>query len=100
MTDADPADLFDLAVEKTRLTHRQADFAELRVRETTGEVIDRDELLLKWANSIMSSRSRMLSLPSRLAGTCTMREPPDIEAEATRIVQEAIDELDSMGDTE
>jgi phage terminase Nu1 subunit (DNA packaging protein) len=63
-TDDEPLDLEE---EKVRLTSAQASLAELKLSVERGDVVLVEEVQASWIKRISNCRSKLLSLPNRLA---------------------------------
>ena len=84
----------DLAMERTRLTRLQADRVELETAILRAELIPADVVKNVWTGILGAVRSRLLSLPPRLAGVgfgASTHE--ELEHTATDLVHEALNEL-------
>lgn len=79
----------ELYLEKVRLTRAQADKATLEVQVREGELVSARETVLAWSTYILSCRSRLLSLPTKLASELAGIDRPTL---IQRILQEAVDE--------
>lgn len=88
----------DYNAERARLTHHNANIAELDEARKRGELIPRDEVIAEWQMVIASVRAKLLGLPVRLASTCAGEDFRAIEDEARRIVHEALTELGGTDD--
>lgn len=93
----DDCPVYDHQTEKTRLTHFQANVAEISTRLKRRELLHSDEVLRSWSNLIAAARAKMLSLPSRLASATAQMPFEVVKAEVLRIVNEALCELDRGG---
>ncbi|NTV25486.1 MAG: hypothetical protein HGB01_04670 [Chlorobiaceae bacterium] len=93
----DGAAVYDLDEEKTRLTFHQANIAELRGRLGSGEMVPIADVKAAWSNLMTVARAKMLSLSPRLASTCAGRSADEIQVEAARIIDEALQELERGG---
>lgn len=56
-----------LITQRARLTFHQANVEELREAELRGDLLNANEVKRVWAESIMSTRAKLLALPARLA---------------------------------
>lgn len=79
----------ELYLEKVRLTRAQADKATLEVQVREGELVLARETVLAWSTYILSCRSRLLSLPTKLASELAGISVPTL---IQRILQETVDE--------
>lgn len=84
---------YDYDAERARLTHHQANSAELEEAAKRGRLIPADQVRTTWSDLIASAKARLMSLPSRLASSCSGKGAVEIEAEARGIVYEALTEL-------
>lgn len=84
----------DTKKHRARLLKAKADKLELEVQEKKKRLIDIDEAELIWTNHIVRAKTKMLSMPSKLAPLLAdMSEPADIQEEVKRLVYEVLDEL-------
>lgn len=80
--------------QRSRLLKARADKAILEVKEKENALIDMDEVKAVWANHIVSAKTKLLSMPSKLAPVlCDMDDPAEIQAEVKRLVYEILNEL-------
>jgi phage terminase Nu1 subunit (DNA packaging protein) len=85
--------VFDLDKEKARLTFHQANIAALEEQVKRKNLLPADQVKARWVEMQAAARARLLSIPSQMAGAAYGREPAEIEKLATRLVQEALEEL-------
>ncbi|MEA5529029.1 hypothetical protein VB638_05395 [Dolichospermum sp. UHCC 0684] len=90
----------DLTAEKTRLTKAQADVQELLIAEKNGILINSEEAKQGWSKLVMSCRSKLLGLPTRLAFEVAAESNPTVVQELlTEAVYEALSELGGDDDS-
>lgn len=96
-----------LTLEKIRLTRAQADKVELELSVRQGELVEARETVLVWSKFVLSCRSRLLGLPSKVAYELSgVSDPVLIQQILQEVVDEAIAELgngsyiDSLGASE
>ena len=94
---ADDGRVFDYDAERARLTHHQANAAAQEDQRKRGELIPADQVAQYWGDIVSNARSRLLSLPSRIAGVCARKDQSTIEAEARAIIHEVMAELAAAG---
>ena len=86
----------NLNEEKTRLTKAQADKVELEISEREGLLVNAEEVKTAWASYVTACRSRLLSLPVRVAlEVAPLTDPNQIQALIGLLVGEALNELAS-----
>lgn len=89
---------YDLNAEKARLTYHQANISALEEEVKRKNVIPADEVQAHWENKVANTKSRLLSLPGKLAtsviGAATVQ---DAEQTARELVHEALNELAGNG---
>ncbi len=56
----------DLQAERTRLTHHQANIAELEEEELKGSLVKVEEVTDLWHSVISNAKTRLLSLPNKI----------------------------------
>ncbi|NTU68939.1 MAG: hypothetical protein HGB02_08680 [Chlorobiaceae bacterium] len=95
---ADDGSVYVYEVERGRLTHHQANAAALEEGRKKRELIHVDMIRSFWSNVLAIVRSKLLSLPSRIASVCAGKTSEEIEAEAQAIIYEALGELSKGGD--
>lgn len=88
----------DFQKERARLTHNQAERAELENAITRGELIPANQVEETWTNHVLRMRSRLLALPSKIAPTLSGL---DTYSEVFEIIRaacyEALEELSTDG---
>ncbi len=83
-----------LTDERTKLVRAQAKMAELKLSVHEGELIPSEIVQNVWADQILNFRSRLLSLPTRLAKLYSgMDKPTEIEANLRSVINETLSEL-------
>ncbi len=94
---AEDGTAYDYDQEKARLTHHQANAAAQEDQRKRGELIPAVDVQQYWCDIVSNARSRLLSLPSRIAGVCAGKPQAELEIEARSIVYEVLAELASGG---
>jgi len=91
-------EVYNLDAERARLAKAQADKTELEVRELRGEMVRCDEVTETWSAMAGAMRSRMLSIPSKLAAKIadTARRV-EFEDACRALVYEGLSELAADG---
>lgn len=84
---------FDLTSERARLAHHQANIAALDEEVKRKTLIPAEQVKMRWQDLIASARAKLLSLPTKIAGTCYGKSERDIESASREIVTEALAEL-------
>lgn len=85
-----------LIAEKIRLTRAQADKVELELSVRQRELVEARQIVLVWSKYILSCRSRLLGLPSKVAYELAgISNPVLIQQILQEVVDEAIAELGS-----
>lgn len=83
-----------LTDQRARLTKAKADEAELKFKERSGELIPVEHIEAAWQKVGSVLRTRMLSLPSKLAPRLvTMKDAPAIQRLIDREISDALNEL-------
>ena len=91
----------DYWAEKTRLTKAQATKEELAIAEKEGRLVDAEQVQKVWADLIVNCKSKLLSLPTKLAYEVAAESNPNIVLEMlTSAVYEALQELSEIGEEE
>lgn len=90
--------VYDYDAERARLTHHQANTAEIEEQRKRNELIPAELVRQAWSDIIASARAKLLGLPSRLASSCAGKQSQDVETEARGIINEALNELAEGGD--
>ena len=87
--------IYDVNVEKGRLTHHQANKEAMIEAQLRGELIAAGEVEKEWSAAVLAARAKMLSLPSKLAKVAINAESvKEIERLAYDLLEEALNELD------
>jgi hypothetical protein len=89
----DDGTAYDFDAERARLTHHEANIKAMDEERKRGDLIPADEVKQAWGDMVAAARSKLLAIPSRLAPVCAMKPPAEIEAEARKLVHEALNEL-------
>lgn len=85
---------YDLVGERARLAKAQADKTELEVDVMREKLLPADAVLQEWQACVSACRSKLLSLPSKLAfQIATLKEASEIERFLKRSVGETLTEL-------
>lgn len=80
--------------QRARLLKARADKAILEVKEKEAGLIDMDEVKIVWANHIVNAKTKLLSMPSKLAPILAeMDDPAEIQEEVKRLVYEILNDL-------
>ncbi len=96
----------DLVEAKTRLTNAQADMKEMQLAILQAEYVKRKEVSKQWSDQASRVRSKLLSLPVRLAGVLSRKEymPSEVEsivqANVNEVLQELAEDFMSEGDND
>lgn len=84
-----------LYIAKCRKLEAEARMKELEADEMEGQLVNASQVIEQWQNLIVRCRSKLLSIPSRLALELAGKEPPEIKLRLTEVVDEALVELSS-----
>lgn len=90
--------VYDVERERGRLLAAQANLAELKLAEELGDLVRASEVGPYWAGMVVSMRTKLVGLPSRLAALIPETMPRakfNIQAEA--LVFEALAEIEKGG---
>lgn len=80
--------------QRARLLKARADKAILEVKEKEAGLIDMEEVKAVWANHIVAAKTKLLSMPSKLAPVLSeIEDPAEIQEEIKRLVYEVLNEL-------
>lgn len=80
--------------QRARLIKARADKAILEVKEKEAGLIDMEEVKAVWAAHIVNAKTKLLSMPSKLAPIlCEMDDPAEIQEEVKRLVYEILNDL-------
>jgi hypothetical protein len=82
-----------LEAEQTRLTKAKADLAELDLAEQRGEVHRASAVMRVWADNVMNAKTRILSIPTKLAPELAGKELQEIQTKLKTEISEALNEL-------
>jgi phage terminase Nu1 subunit (DNA packaging protein) len=82
-----------LEAEQTRLTKAKADLAELELAEQRGEVHRASAVMRVWADNVTNAKTRLLSVPAKLAPELVGKELQEIQAKLKTEISEALNEL-------
>jgi phage terminase Nu1 subunit (DNA packaging protein) len=86
-----------LTDEKIRLTKAQADKIEVENQLIAGELLKAEDIESEWTNYVLSCRSRLLSIPSKLALELSQITDPNIVQKRLKTeVNQALDELSEI----
>lgn len=83
----------DLEAERVRLTSAQASIAELKLSVERGDVVLIDGVQASWIKRISNCRSKLLSLPNRLAPLLVSCSAERVAASIAEHINEALTEL-------
>lgn len=84
----------DYGSHKARLTRAQADLAEMQAQQVRGSLLPREAVLSHWQSAIGAARSKLISLPNKVAGRVMGAESlPEVESVIREAIYEAIADL-------
>jgi phage terminase Nu1 subunit (DNA packaging protein) len=87
-------EVYDYAIERARLTHEQADKAEIENREARGELIPAVVVTAIWTESVVNIRARILAMPTRIAHAAAAVETvPEVHEIVRAACYEALEEI-------
>jgi phage terminase Nu1 subunit (DNA packaging protein) len=87
-------EIYDYQHERARLTHAQADKAELENQELRGEVIPAAVVQEVWTESVINVRARILAMPTRIAHAAAAVETvPEAHEIVRAACYEALEEI-------
>ncbi len=90
----DDGNVYDYNVERARLAHHQANNEALKEKELRRELMNVDEVERLVSQTVLAARSKLLSLPTKMAGKVQfISELPIIEGLLRDSVDEALHEL-------
>lgn len=90
----------DTHLERARLLKAQADKTELEVETMRGNLIPVEQVEVDWLTMVMSCRSRLLAIPTKIAfQIISLKEPEEVERFLKRNIYEALTELATEDDT-
>ena len=94
----DEAAQLDLAAERARLAHHQANKTRIEEELLSGAIVKTVDVLQAWQGMIGAARAKLLNLPGKLAVEVTHAESIEKAQEASeRLVREALAELEGRG---
>jgi len=89
---------YDLIEQRARLTFHRANCAQLKVDQSSGELISSDSVLQRWHALVTSVRAQLLSLPSKVAPLVVAEDRvTHVELIIRKAVYEALTELAGSG---
>ena len=77
----------DINVERARKTAAEAEIAELELLEKKGQLVPMSDIVDTWLEMVAACRTKMLSMPAKLAPVVAVEENPAI---CKRLVEEQI----------
>lgn len=87
-------DNYDLTVERARLAKEQADAKEMDNAVTRGELVAASEVVAQWRGEFARAKSKLLSMPSKLAPLMVgVKTPAEAQSILETVVWEALNEL-------
>ncbi len=95
---ADGSEALDATQERAALDRARREIVELELARKRGELLPAGEVERVWLGQVAAAKSRLLALPSKLAGRCAGLPPHEIEVEARAIVHECLTQLASDGE--
>ena len=88
----------DLAQERARLAHHQANKTALEEGLLRGEIIRTTDVLQAWQHQIGAARAKLLLIPGKLATLVNSGKSfSETKGEAERLVRETLAELEGSG---
>ena len=91
----------DINVERARKTAAEAEIAELELLEKKGQLVPMVDIVNTWLEMISACRSKMLSMPAKLAPVVAVEDSPAIcKSLIEEQVIEALDEIAKWLDEE
>ena len=88
----------DAVQERARKDKELADKTALENQVRRGELVEAEEMLADWANHIIAAKSRLIGIPSLVAGTVPPKARAKVRADVDLIVREALEELAGEGE--
>lgn len=85
--------VYDTDKERARLLHHQANIAALDEKVKERSLIPADVVLANWQDIAANVRARLLAIPTQLAATCANAPREEVEAKASTLVRQALEEL-------
>lgn len=98
VTIGDDGTVYNYEAERARLTHEQANKAELEVAELRGELVRSSEVGPYWADMVASMRSKLIGTPPNIAAL--IADPvarAKVQAQAESLVYQALAEIEKDG---
>ena len=91
-------DVIDLNVERARKMKAEAELAEMELAKLRGETINVDAAAIVWGEVLGVAKSRLLSIPAKLAPIVAVEDAPAIckaliEEQVFEVLDELADEL-------
>lgn len=87
-------EVLDGQKERARLTHHQANIAELDEDQKRGTLVDRDAVVLEVSESVANMRAKLLSIPHKVAAVVVaIDDLHEIRAVLESAVHESLSEL-------
>jgi phage terminase Nu1 subunit (DNA packaging protein) len=84
---------FELTAERARLAHHQANLASLDEETKRKNLIPAEQVRAGLIELFSAFRAKMLSMPTRLAGSCAGKDAFEVEAFSRELINQALDEL-------
>jgi len=78
---------------KERKLLAEAEMREIDLEEVKGRLIDVDKVRDVWIHMASNFKSKMTSLPTKIASSCYGRAKPQIQREAQALINQALEEL-------
>jgi len=78
---------------KERKLLAEAEMREIDLEEVKGRLIDVDKVRDVWIHMASNFKSKMISLPTKIASSCYGRAKPQIQREAQALINQALEEL-------
>ena len=83
-----------LTDERVRLTKINADRKELQLQREKGELIETAIAMQVWGDVVMRMRSKLLSIPTKLAGIAVGHQSPvEVKSVVDKYIEEVLSEL-------
>ena len=87
-------DKLDGAEERARLTHHQANIAELDEDQKRGVLVERDDVVIEVSEAVANMRAKLLNLPHKVAAVIVaVDDLHEVKAVLESAVHEALSEL-------
>lgn len=84
--------------ELERLRRANASIRELDLARLRGELLRRDDVAAEWRRRVLAVRAKLLALPRTIAGRCANSPAPVVDAEASAIIRDILEEFAAGGD--